>query len=215
MFDKIQDSIPYILQGVKVTLLFSSTSFLLGFIIGTILCILRKTENKIINALVSLYVSIFRGTPIMLQLGMMYYATKPLLGFNLTVYEAGIACFSLNSAAYVSEILRAGFNSIPKIQYDVCDILCLSNFRKIKDVLLPQAMKNVFPALINEMVDLIKESAVISTIAGVDLMRRAYQVANNHHTYFEPFLFVALIYYSLVLIFTFLAKLANNTLKNE
>lgn len=207
MFERIHASIPYIIGGIKVTLFFSTISFAIGFTLGLFLCILRKTDNKFVNYLVSIYVSIFRGTPIILQLGMLYYSAKPILGFNLTIAEAGITCFSLNSAAYVSEILKAGFASVPKIQTDICYSLNISKFHQIKDIFLPQAVKNVLPALINEMVDLIKESAVISTISGMDLMRRAYQVANNHHTYFEPFILAAMIYYAMVFFFTSIAKL--------
>lgn len=212
MFDKIQASIPYILSGIKVTLFFSIISFCIGLALGTVLCVLRQTKSKLVNSLISLYVSVFRGTPIMLQLGMLYYSCRPVFGINLSISEAGIICFSLNSSAYVSEILRAGFASIPKIQIDVCRSLNISKYHQVKRIFLPQAMKNVLPALINEMVDLIKESAVISTIAGVDLMRRAYQVANNHHTYFEPFIFVGIIYYLLVLLFTCLAKVIEKCL---
>jgi arginine/lysine/histidine transport system permease protein len=143
----------------------------------------------------------------MLQLGLLYYSSKPLFGFNLSVSTAGILCFSLNSAAYVSEILKAGFNAIPKIQLDACKVLNISRFMAIKDILMPQAIKIVLPALINEVIDLVKESAVISTISGVDLMRRAYMVASQHHIYFEPFMVAGITYYIIVLTLTSISKM--------
>lgn len=212
-FEKFQSSIPFILSGAKVTLYFASVSFTFGFLIGFILSAVYLTGNKFLKFLVNFYVSIFRGTPVILQLGLLYYSAKPIFGIELSVNSAGILCFSLNSAAYVSEILKAGFNAVPKIQAESCKVLGIPKILAIKDILGPQSVKIVLPSLINEMVDLIKESAVISTISGVDLMRRAYIVASEHHAYFEPFIIVGFIYYIMVFSLTTIIRILEKCFK--
>lgn len=205
-FERIAESIPYILYGAKVTIFYTGVSFICGFFLGLCLSIIRLFAWEFARYFVMLYVSIFRGTPMILQLGIVYYGAKPIFGFPLDVWQAGILCFSMNSAAYVSEILRAGFASIPKIQYDASAALGIRKSLMIRDILLPQAIKTVLPALVNESIDLLKESAIISTISGVDIMRRAYIVASQHHLYFEPFIVAGCAYYVLVLCLSALVK---------
>lgn len=211
----IWPSLPYILGGLKVTLFYTTTSVVGGFVLGTFLTLMKLSPVKIIHFLANAYTSVFRGTPLILQLGLIYYASQGVTGYNISVWQAGIAAFSFNSAAYISEIIRAGMLSIDKGQQEAALSLGIPRFLMMRDIILPQALRNILPALVNETVDLLKESALVSTITEADLMRRATVVAAEKHLYFEPFLIVGAIYYVLVMILSFFARFLEKRLRNE
>lgn len=204
-FPAIFPSLPYILGGLQITLFYTVTSVLGGFVLGSFLTLMKLSPLRSIRFLASIYTSIFRGTPLILQLGLIYYASQGVTGYNISVWQAGITAFSLNSAAYISEIMRAGVQSIDKGQQEAALSLGIPRFLIMRDIILPQAFCNILPALVNETIDLLKESALVSTITETDLMRRAVIVAAEKHLYFEPFLFVGAIYYTLVMILSFFA----------
>jgi His/Glu/Gln/Arg/opine family amino acid ABC transporter permease subunit len=207
---EILSCLPYILEGIPTTLFYAFCSFFIGGILGCALAFARQLNIRIISRIISIYVSIFRGTPLMLQLGIIYYGSYTIFGNGLEIWQAGILSFSLNSSAYISEIIRAGCNAVPKSQITAAETLGIPRILIIKDIILPQAIKNVFPALVNESIDLVKESTIISTIAGCDLMRRASIVASEYYSYFIPFLIVGAIYYIIVLLLSQVAKVAEN-----
>tara|TARA_B100000965_G_C19597292_1_gene760841 strand:- start:3342 stop:4004 length:663 start_codon:yes stop_codon:yes gene_type:complete len=202
----------YIIQGAWVTLQYAGASTLLGFILGIILSLFKLSHLRPLEYLARAYTSIFRGTPLLLQLSFIYFAIPALIGYEITAFEAGIAAFSLNSGAYISEIIRAGIQAIDKGQFEAAQSLGLSYLQMMRDIILPQSLKNILPALVNEMVNLLKESAIISTIGGADLMRRAQLVAADEYTYFGPLIIAGICYYTLVLILSSCAKLVENKL---
>lgn len=206
------DSTLYIIQGIGGTLQYTLISVCLGAILGSMLAICRISHIKILKLFASVYISIFRGTPLLLQLSFIYFVV-PLLGYNITIFESGIAAFSLNSAAYVSEIIRSGINSVDKGQFEASRALSLNFYDMMKGVIMPQALRNILPALVNEAVNLLKETAIISVIGGVDIMRRAQVVSEETYDYFGPLLVAACCYYLLVLIFSTIAKITENKLK--
>ncbi|MEY3197239.1 MAG: hypothetical protein RLZZ59_607, partial [Pseudomonadota bacterium] len=124
---------------------------------------------------------------------------------KLSVFAAGVIAFSLNSAAYVSEIVRAGIEAIDKGQLEAAKALGINKYRMNKDIIIPQAIRNILPPLINELVDLLKESSIISMLGEMDLMRRAQVVAAEKFDYFTPMITAAICYYLLVHIFIYLA----------
>jgi ABC-type amino acid transport system permease subunit len=119
---------------------------------------------------------------------------------------AGIVAFSLNSSAYVSEILRAGIASVDVGQVEIAKVLGCSKFQIMRDIVLPQGIRHVLPSLVNEMVDLLKESALISIIGESDLLRRANSVSSEHFIYLEPLLVAGTCYYVMVMILSCIAK---------
>jgi ABC-type amino acid transport system permease subunit len=139
-------------------------------------------------------------------LGLIYYATPQLTGYTISAFEAGVLTFSLNSAAYSSEIIRAGIESIDIGQWEAAQVLGLSRWQLLRGVIFPQAVRNVLPALVNEMVDLLKESALVSTIGEADLLRQAQKVASEKYLYFEPLIIAAACYYVMVMLISFSAK---------
>jgi len=205
-FSRISSSFPYILQGIPVTLAFSITSALLGFTWGTVLSIFKITSFKPLKWFADAYTSIFRGTPLILQLAIIYFATPQLTGFTPTGFQAGVATFALNSAAYSSETIRGGIMAVDKGQREAAMTLGVPYTLMMWDVILPQAFKNILPALVNETVALLKDSALVSTVGALDLMRRAQVVAAEKFIYFEPLIFVAIIYYVMVITLTLIAK---------
>jgi His/Glu/Gln/Arg/opine family amino acid ABC transporter permease subunit len=212
-FDLILPSIPYIIGGVGVTLQYTLVSICGGLILGSILALFKISGSSFLRGVANAYTSIFRGTPLLLQLGIVYFALPNVLGVTLPPFVAGILTFSLNSGAYISEILRAGIQSVDVGQKEACLSLNIPRHKALKDIILPQAIRNTLPSLVNEVIDLLKESALISIIGEADLLRRANIVAAEKYLYLEPLLIAGGCYYILVLGLASLAKLLENRLK--
>jgi len=206
MLDINTDSALYIIWGAGITLQYAGLSVVLGFALGAILSLFKLSHLAPLRIGARVYTSIFRGTPLLLQLSFVYFALPVLTGYEITVFQAGVAAFSLNSGAYVSEIIRAGIQAIDKGQFEASKALGVPYLLMMRDIILPQSIKNILPALVNEMVNLLKESAIISVIGGADLMRRAQLVAAEEYTYFGPLIIAGLCYYVLVLALSGTAK---------
>lgn len=192
-------SVLFIAQGVIVTLKYTMVAVICGFIIGLGLAICKFVHFKPLNLFANAYTSVFRGTPLLIQLSLIYYAAPQLLDIKLSMFSAGVLAFSLNSGAYVSEIIRAGIKSIDKGQFEAAASLGVPFNLCMKDIILPQAIRKMLPSLVNEFINLIKESAIISIIGEMDLMRRAQLIAAEKYVYFSPMITAAICYYILVL----------------
>lgn len=214
-FLQIVPSIPFILNGIWVTLLFVLVAAIIGFIIGTILSLFKISNVRGLKCFADAYTSIFRGTPLILQLMIFYFATPQLTGYDIPAFLAGILAFGLNSGAYISEIIRAGIQAVDDGQREAAEALGVPYRPMMKDIILPQALKNILPALLNEFVTLTKESAIVSTIGFLDIMRRAQVVSANTYTAFEPLLVAGLIYYLLVMGLTQLGGLLERRLRKS
>ncbi len=201
-FAKITPRIPFILQGILVTLQFTAISLFCGFIWGTILSLFKISSNKFLYWFGTVYTSIFRGTPLLLQIALVYYATPQLTGYNIPALLAGVITFTLNSGAYVSETIRAGILAIDKGQREAALSLGVPYRPMMSDIILPQAFKNILPALVNETIALLKDSSLVSVIGVTDLLRRAQIVGAEQYIYFEPLLFAGAIYYVMVMVLT-------------
>ena len=201
-FAKIAPRIPFILQGILVTLQFTAISLFCGFIWGTILSLFKISSNKFLFWFGTVYTSIFRGTPLLLQIALVYYATPQLTGYNIPALLAGVITFTLNSGAYVSETIRAGILAIDKGQREAALSLGIPYRPMMADIILPQAFKNILPALVNKTIALLKDSSLVSVIGVTDLLRRAQIVGAEQYIYFEPLLFAGAIYYVMVMVLT-------------
>ncbi|ALC90016.1 arginine ABC transporter permease [Bacillus sp. FJAT-18017] len=205
-FAQIVPSLPYILEGIWVTLGIVLVAGILGFILGIILSIFKISNIKPLAWFADAYTSVFRGTPLVLQLMIIYFGSPQLLGYQIDMHVAAILSFGLNSGAYISEIIRAGILAVDKGQREAAMALGVPSRPMMLDIILPQAMKNILPALMNEFITLTKESAIVTTIGVADIMRRSYQVGAEYYAYLEPLLFAGLIYYLMVITLTFLGK---------
>jgi polar amino acid transport system permease protein len=135
-----------------------------------------------------------------------YFAIPTLFGLKISILSAGLITFGFNSSAYIAEIIRAGIQSVPRGQFEAAKTLQIPNFYIWKDIILPQVIQNILPAMVNEMIALLKETALISTIGGMDIMRRAQSIAAEQFTYFIPLCIAGCYYYLLVLGIEYLGK---------
>lgn len=190
-FSFLLEYFPFYLEGIKVTLLLSLLTVIFGTILGLIICILKLSKYKILKSIATIYVEIIRGTPLIVQLIIIHY------GFNLNITEIASAtiALSINSAAYISEIIRAGIVSINTGQMEAARSLGMNHFQAMKLIIIPQAIKNILPALGNEFIVLIKESAIVSYIGLADIMYKANQIRSITYLTLEPLLVAAIIYF--------------------
>lgn len=192
----------YILTGVSNTLIMAFFAVIIGLILGLAIALIRNNyeNNKrlpLLNTLCKGYVAIIRGTPVLLQLMIIYYVI--FASVNINVVLVGIIAFGLNSAAYVSEIIRAGLDSIDKGQMDGGRALGFNYHETMRYIILPQALKNVMPALCNEFITLLKETSVAGYIGIIELTKAGDIIASRTYNYFFPLILTALIYLILTL----------------
>ncbi|MFD1031266.1 amino acid ABC transporter permease [Metaplanococcus flavidus] len=212
-FSQIVPYIPFMLKGIWTTIQFVFVAIILGSILGTVLALFKIGKAKSLRWFADAYTSIFRGTPLILQLMIIYYSIPQLTGYDINPFLSAVLAFGLNSSAYISEIIRAGIQAVDKGQMEAAQALGIPYRTMMKDIILPQALKNILPALMNEFITLTKESAIVSTIGYLDLMRRAQVVGSDLFRNFEPLLFVGFIYWCMVMVLTVLGKMFERRLK--
>lgn len=191
--DLFVDIIPELLQGARVTVELTVVSVAIGTLIGLVVGVCRVSHLKILNVPAALYVEILRGTPLLVQVMIVYYGL-PNMGVNLGQMPSGILALSLNSGAYVAEIFKAGIKSIKKGQSEASSSLGMTYGQTMRFVILPQAVRNILPALGNEFIALIKDSSLVSVIAIEELLRRGMIVYSRTYNAWTPLLGVALFY---------------------
>lgn len=214
-FSQFIPTIPYILEGIKVTLKIVTIAGLLGFVLGILLALCKIVRFKPLNWFADFYTSIFRGTPLVLQLMIIHYGSPQIFGIQTEPVTAAFLAFGLNSAAYISEIIRAGILAVDKGQQEASMALGIPYTRMMWDIILPQALKNILPALMNEYITLTKESAIVTVIGITDIMRRAYIVGGEKYAFFEPLLIAGAIYYVMVMVLTLLGKLLEGRMRRS
>ena len=210
-----------ILTGLKNTLLIACLGLIIGIVIGTVLAIIKvspkyKLFSRILDKIATIYIGIFRGTPIVVQLLIAYYVLLPILGvIGVEALTVGIWVFGLNSAAYVAEIMRGGLNSVDNGQLEAGRALGLSYPTTMIKIVVPQAIKNTLPSLGNEFITLIKETSVVSFITVVDLYTAFNTIGTNKYSVVIPYIVMALIYIVLIVIITVLIKFMERALKKN
>lgn len=176
------DALPRLLQGALVTLEVTLLGFVLSLILATTLTILRETlRNPVINGAIAVYISFIRGTPFLVQIFLIYYVL-PVFGLDMGPFTAGILALTLNSAAFVVEILRGGLAAVPPGQFEAARALGLGKVALWGKVILPQTFIAAIPPLVNEFTQVLKATALLSTITIVELMRVSQQIfSRNYH----------------------------------
>lgn len=197
-----QDRYKYYLTGLGNTIIMAFFACLIGVILGLILSLVIDYNEKtgklyLLSVFARMYIGIIRGTPALLQLMILYYIIFKSVNINIVV--VGIISFGLNSGAYVSQIIRSGLISIPKGQEEASTMLGFNYFQTMKYVIMPQALRNVLPALGNEFITLLKETSVAGYIGILELTKASDIVASSTYDYFFPLLIVAIIYLILTL----------------
>lgn len=182
---------PFYIEGIKITLLLALLTIIFGTLLGLVICIFKISKYKILRAIASIYIEIIRGTPLLVQLIIIHYGFR----INITEITSATVALSINSAAYIAEIIRAGIVSVNKGQMEAARSLGMNHLQSMKLIIIPQAVKNILPALANEFVVLIKESAIVSYIGLADIMYKANQIRSLTYLTLEPLLVAALIYF--------------------
>ena len=196
---------PMFLRGAGMTLLISLISTLLGFIIGLIIGIIRTVPMpeagvkrgilKLINAILSVYIEVFRGTPMIVQAMVIYYGSAQVLNLDMNRIVAALLVVSINTGAYMAEIVRGGIVSIDKGQFEAAHALGMNHIQTMTSVVLPQVIRNILPATGNEFVINIKDTSVLNVISVTELYFQTKTVAGNNFRFFEPFFIACVIYF--------------------
>ena len=207
-----------LLEGLKNTAIIAVFGLLIGLVIGSVIAIVKISPFnnwlfKILKVIGDIYVALFRGTPIVVQLLLTHYVLFPLMDINLEPVVEGVITFGMNSGAYISEIMRGGILSIDKGQMEAGRSVGLSYMQTMMKIVLPQAIKNILPTLGNEFIALIKETSVVSFITVIDIYKAFQSIANSTYEYIVPYLMLALVYLVLVIIITMLIKLLEKRLR--
>lgn len=208
----------YIVDGLKVTLLITFFAVLIGIVIGFLVATVRSTYDKtgklkILNILCQIYLTVIRGTPVVVQLLIIYFV---IFGnVNIDKIPVAIMAFGFNSGAYVAEIFRSGIMSIDGGQFEAGRSLGFNYVQTMRYIIMPQAFKNVLPALGNEFIVLLKETSVAGYIALQDLTKAGDIIRSRTYDAFMPLIAVALIYLAMVLIFTKLVNMLERRLRNS
>ncbi len=209
------------LEGLTNTATIAVCGLLLGFLLGCVIATVKIVPGKnpvlrILQTICDVYVTLFRGTPMVVQLLLMHFGLFPMLGININSVTEAQIIFGMNSAAYMSEILRGGINAVDKGQMEAGRSLGFGFTATMVRIVLPQAIKNILPTLGNEFIALIKETSVVSFIAVMDLTKSFQAIANSTMEYFVPYIMLAIVYLVLVLLITWLIKIMERGFaKNE
>ncbi|MBU5455069.1 amino acid ABC transporter permease [Caproiciproducens sp. MSJ-32] len=206
----VQENWPMFLRGAWVTIYISIIGTLIGTLIGLLVGVIRtipvpergikKVFLKVINVILSIYIEFFRGTPMIVQSMVIYYGSAQFLGIDINRIVAALFIVSINTGAYMSEIVRGGIVSIDKGQFEAAQAIGMSHAQTMFNVILPQVIRNILPATGNEFVVNIKDTSVLNVISVSELFFQTKSIAGNNFKYFESFSVACIIY--LILTFT-------------
>ncbi len=201
----ITNNWPMFIRGAGMTLLISIVGTLIGSLIGLIVGVIRtipipergikKVLLKIINIILSIYIEFFRGTPMIVQAMVIYYGSAAAFGIDINKIVAGLFIVSINTGAYMSEIVRGGIVSIDKGQFEAAQAIGMNHFQTMTNIVLPQVIRNILPATGNEFVINIKDTSVLNVISVSELFFQTKSIAGNNFRYFESFFVACILYF--------------------
>ena len=195
-----EDRYMLLLDGIGVTIKVSLLAVILGIAIGLVIAFCNLSKNKLLNIIGKIYTDVIRGTPAVTQLMIIYFVVFATVNWEKWLIAA--IAFGINSGAYVSEIIRAGILSIDKGQTEAGRSLGLSGLQTMVHIVIPQAVKNIFPALCNEFIVLIKETAIVGYVGLVDIQKAGDFIKSATFEAFMPLIATAIIYFVLIKILT-------------
>lgn len=185
--------------GLAVTLEVTACSLALAFAVGFLVAVLKVLPCRPLRLLLDFYTSIFRGVPLIVLLFLAYFATPQLTGYKISMFAAGVLTLGLNGSATVSETLRGGIEGVDRGQSDAAYSLGMRYTQVMVSIIIPQALRSVVPALVNEVITVLKSSSLVAVIGLMDLMRAAQSIQAITYRAFEPFFIAAIIYYIIVM----------------
>ena len=206
------ENLIFLLKGAGLSLAMAVLSLLIGLVLGTLGASAKISKNRILRCIGNVYVEIIRGTPMLLQI-LILFAVVPLIYMEITgerlvmnVFLIGVIAMGINSGAYVTELIRSGINGVDKGQWEACETLGLTRGQTMKLVILPQAFKRIVPPLVSEFVTLIKDSSLVSTIGVVELLKSAQVLGGNYADLMSPLIIAGVMYLIMTLSIAYLAR---------
>lgn len=199
---------PILLKYIDITIGMALISGAIALVTAILIAVINLYKIKVLSQIVSIYISFFRGTPLLVQLFLLYYGLPQLFPIfsSLDAYTASVIGLSLHFSAYMAEAIRGAISSIDKGQFEAADSLGLSKNQSFYYVILPQAFRVAIPSLMNNFIDLLKSTSLAFTLGVPEIMAKAQLEASSSFKYFESFLAVAIVYWVMVLIFEYIQK---------
>ena len=199
-FELMQNAFPLLIAGACITVEITALTVFFGMIIGICVSLIRMSDFKILRWLGNVYVDFIRGTPLLIQIFLVYFALPSIIGHRVDAYFAAISACSINSGAYMAEVFRGGIQSIDVGQMEAGRSLGMTWWQTMRYIILPQAFKRIIPPLGNEFIAMLKDSSLVSVIGFEELTRRGQLIIARTYASFEIWMAVAIIY--LILTFT-------------
>ncbi len=208
LFELYKNALPLLFKGALITVWISAIGIFGGSVLGSIFGILdcHQLRNRFLSPFLRIYVAIFRGTPLFVQLLIVYFALPDALGIEISPITAGIITLGLNSTAYLAEVIRAGINAIDSGQWDASYILGYSKFDTFRYIIMPQTFKNVMTAITNEFATLIKESSILMVIGVPELVKNSRDIVAHNLKPMEIYVLAAAFYLVMTYAVAFCAK---------
>ena len=203
---------PFYIEGLKITIIYSIFAVIFGIILGVMLALMKLSKLKVFKAFAVSYINFVRGTPILVQIYIVYFGLFSF-GINLADSTAGIAALAINSGAYVAEIVGAGIEAVDRGQIEAARSLGMSHFATTRLLVIPQAIKNILPALCNEFIVTTKNTSMLSIIGIHDLMYNTDTIRGNTLLAFEPLIIAAIIYFTISYVLTKLIGMLERRLR--
>lgn len=209
----LTNSFPVLMQGLRMTLIISVSSILFAMVIGLVVSLMRLSGVKVLDIISKTYVDIIRGTPLIIQAFFLYFGVPDLLNIRIDNLTAGIIIMSLNAGAYMSEVFRGGILSVPYGQTEAARSLGLSNAKTMRKVIIPQAVKNMVPAFINQMIISLKDTSLLSVIGLGELTQRGQIVVAATYNSFEIYFIIGVMYFVMIKLISLLGDFVERKLK--
>lgn len=211
MLALIQDNLPIMLWGASMTILVSGVAIILGMPLGLLLCFGVTSKKTWLRRFSRIYQSVWRGTPILVQLLIIYYLL-PLIGINVAPILAAIIALTLNTIAFQAEIFRGGLLAIPPGQLEAARMVGIRKWAARQHILVPQILRLVIPSLVNETISILKNSSLVSVIAVTELMRVSQQIVATTYRPFEIYIAAAIIYIVINFLLSLIGRMAEQRL---
>lgn len=214
-FEYVGQCMPQLTMGLKLTLQMTILSLALAVIVGMITCLFSISKVKPLNWISGIYLSLIRGTPLMVQAFFIYFGITGALGIRITSFSAAILVLCLNAGAYLSEIFRSGIAAVNKGQMEAARSLGLPYGVAMRKIILPQAIRIVIPSVLNQFIITLKDTSILSVIGCGELMRQGQLIVARNYESFKTYAIVAVMYYVVVVVLTKIFQLVERRLANK
>ncbi|WP_458397303.1 amino acid ABC transporter permease [Anaerotignum sp.] len=214
-FEYVGQCMPQLTMGLKLTLQMTILSLVLAVIVGMITCLFSISKVKPLNWISGIYLSLIRGTPLMVQAFFIYFGITGAMGIRITSFSAAILVLCLNAGAYLSEIFRSGIAAVNKGQMEAARSLGLPYGVAMRKIILPQAIRIVIPSVLNQFIITLKDTSILSVIGCGELMRQGQLIVARNYESFKTYAIVAVMYYVVVVVLTKIFQLVERRLANK